>query len=196
VTGLNLVREQLLIAAGEPLGVRQDDVTSRGWAIECRINAEDPFSGWLPSPGTITGLRPASGPGVRDDSGIGEGYTVPRHYDTLLAKLIVWGVDRAAAIARMSRALAEYKIVGVRTTIPVLERIVAHEDFRAGRLSTAFMDRLLPGLQAAAGHYGDIAVITAVLDHYARLRSVAAAATPASSASAWRLGARPGWRSR
>ena len=196
VTGLDLVREQLLIAAGEPLGVRQDDVTRRGWAIECRINAEDPFSGWLPSPGTITGLRPASGPGVRDDSGIREGYTVPRHYDTLLAKLIVWGVDRAAAIARMARALAEYKIVGVRTTIPVLERIVAHEDFRAGRLSTAFMDRLLPGLQAAAGHYGDIAVITAVLDHYARLRSVAAAATPASSASAWRLGVKPGWRSR
>ncbi|OLB41338.1 MAG: hypothetical protein AUI04_07910 [Candidatus Rokubacteria bacterium 13_2_20CM_2_64_8] len=133
---------------------------------------------------------------MRDDSGIREGYTVPRHYDTLLAKLIVWGVDRAAAIARMARALAEYKIVGVRTTIPVLERIVAHEDFRAGRLSTAFMDRLLPGLQAAAGHYGDIAVITAVLDHYARLRSVAAAATPASSASAWRLGVKPGWRSR
>src|SRR5437016_11753845 len=196
VTGLDLVRAQLQVAEGAPLALRQEDVTWRGWAIECRINAEDPFAGWLPSPGRITGLRPASGPGVRDDSGIREGYTVPRHYDTLLAKLIVWGVDRAAAIARMARALAEYKIVGVRTTIPVLERIVAHEDFRAGRLSTAFMDRLLPGLQAAAGHYGDIAVITAVLDHYARLRSAAAAATPASSASAWRLGVKPGWRSR
>ena len=196
VTGLDLVREQLLIAAGEPLGVRQDDVTSRGWAIECRINAEDPFSGWLPSPGTITGLRPASGPGVRDDSGIREGYTVPRHYDTLLAKLIVWGVDRAAAIARMSRALAEYKIVGVRTTIPVLERIVAHEDFRAGRLSTAFIDRLLPGLQADTGRHGDIAIITAVLDHYARLRSVASSTTPPTAPSAWRLGVRPGWRAR
>src|SRR5262245_1030998 len=79
VTGVDLVREQLQIAAGESLGVRQADVTRRGWAIECRINAEDPFAGWLPSPGTITGLRPASGPGVRDDSGVREGYTVPRH---------------------------------------------------------------------------------------------------------------------
>ncbi|OLB94583.1 MAG: acetyl-CoA carboxylase biotin carboxylase subunit [Candidatus Rokubacteria bacterium 13_1_40CM_68_15] len=196
VTGLDLVREQLLIAAGEPLGVRQEDVTWRGWAIECRINAEDPFAGWLPSPGTITGLRPASGPGVRDDSGVREGYTVPRHYDTLLAKLIVWGVDRDAAIARMARALAEYKIVGVRTTLPVLERIVAHEDFRAGRLSTAFIDRLLPGLQAEPGRHGDIAIIAAVLSHYERLRSVAPAPTPPTSPSAWRLGVRPGWRSR
>jgi len=195
VTGVDLVREQLLIAAGEPLGVRQADVPRRGWAIECRINAEDPFAGWLPSPGTITGLRPASGPGVRDDSGVREGYTVPRHYDTLLAKLIVWGVDRDAAIARMARALGEYKIVGVRTTIPVLERIVAHEDFRAGRLSTAFIDRLLPGLHATGGRHDDIAIITAVLSHYERLRNVAPAASTASS-NAWKLGVKPGWRSR
>ena len=196
VTGLDLVGAQLRIAAGEPLGLSQDDVTWRGWAIECRINAEDPFAGWLPSPGTITGLRPASGPGVRDDSGIRDGYTVPRHYDTLLAKLIVWGVDREAAIARMARALSEYKVVGVRTTIPVLERIITHEDFRAGRLSTAFMERLLPALQAESGRHGDIAIIAAVLSHYQRLRSVTPAAAPAASPSAWRRGARPGWRSR
>src|SRR6058998_3141603 len=190
VTGVDLVREQLRIAGGEKLALAQADVTWRGWAIECRINAEDPFAGWLPSPGTITGLRPASGPGVRDDSGVREGYTVPRHYDTLLAKLIVWGVDRDAAIARMARALAEYKIVGVRTTIPVLERIVAHEDFRAGRLSTAFIDRLLPGLQATGGRHDDIAIITAVLSHYERLRSVAPAAV-STTPNAWRLGAKP-----
>src|SRR5439155_482247 len=93
---------------------------------ECSIQrrhqklAEDPFGGWLPSPGTITGLRPASGPWVREDSGVYEGYTVPSFYDTLLAKLIVWGADRAAAIDRMARALAEYRVVGVHTTIPVL----------------------------------------------------------------------------
>ena len=196
VTGLDLVGAQLRIAAGEPLGLSQDDVTWRGWAIECRINAEDPFAGWLPSPGTITGLRPASGPGVRDDSGIREGYTVPRHYDTLLAKLIVWGVDREAAIARMTRALSEYKVVGVRTTIPVLERIITHEDFRAGRLSTAFMERLLPTLQAESGRHGDIAIIAAVLSHYERLRRVTPAAAPAASTNAWRLGGRSGWRSR
>ena len=91
VTGIDLVREQLRVAAGQPLGYAQADVTWRGWAIECRINAEDPFAGWIPSPGTITGLRPAAGPWVREDSGAYEGYTVPRWYDTLLAKLIVWG---------------------------------------------------------------------------------------------------------
>jgi hypothetical protein len=116
VTGIDLVREQLRVAAGEPLGYAQKDVTWKGWAIECRINAEDPFGGWLPSPGTITGLRAASGPGVREDSGAYEGYTVPRFYDTLMAKLIVWGADRATAIERMLRALGEYKVVGVRTT--------------------------------------------------------------------------------
>src|SRR5205814_1433174 len=133
VTGVDLVHEQLRIAAGEPLGYAQDDVRWRGAAIECRINAEDPFGGWLPSPGTITGLRAASGPGVREDSGAYEGYTVPRWYDTLLAKLIVWGADRPTALARMLRALAEYQVVGVRTTIPALERIIGHPDFRAGR---------------------------------------------------------------
>src|SRR5256885_13166454 len=91
VTGIDLVREQLRIAAGEPLGYTQADVHLRGASIECRINAEDPFTHWLPSPGTITGLRAATGPWVRDDSAAYEGYTVPRFYDTLLAKLIVWG---------------------------------------------------------------------------------------------------------
>ncbi|HXH84487.1 MAG TPA: acetyl-CoA carboxylase biotin carboxylase subunit, partial [Candidatus Tectomicrobia bacterium] len=134
VTGIDVVREQLRIAAGEPLGYGQADVTWRGAAIECRINAEDPFAGWLPSPGRISALRPASGPWVRDDSGVYEGATIPRWYDTLIAKLIVWGPDRAAAIARMGRALAEYRVAGVRTTIPVLERIVADPDFRDGRL--------------------------------------------------------------
>ena len=94
VTGVDLVREQLRIAAGEPLGRTQADVTWHGWAIECRVNAEDPFAGWLPSPGTITGLRPAAGPWVRNDSGAYEGCTIPRFYDTLISKLIVWGEDR------------------------------------------------------------------------------------------------------
>src|SRR5512132_527964 len=161
VTGIDLVREQLRIAAGEPLGYGQGDVAWRGSAIECRINAEDPFAGWLPSPGTITGLRAASGPWVRDDSGAYEGYTVPRFYDTLLAKLIVWGADRPAAVDRMTRALAEYKVVGVRTTIPILQRIVAHPDFRAGRLSTAFLERVLPQIHANDARLSKVALIAA-----------------------------------
>jgi acetyl-CoA carboxylase biotin carboxylase subunit len=187
VTGVDLVAEQLRIAAGEPLAHRQSDVRWRGWSIECRINAEDPFAGWLPSPGTITGLRAPSGPWVRDDGGVYEGATISRFYDTLISKLIVWGADRAAACERMARALAEYRIVGVRTTIPILERIVAHPDFRAGRLSTVFLDRLLAGVQPNEARHRDVAVVAAVLAEYERGR--AAAVTPAATATdatAWR----------
>jgi acetyl-CoA carboxylase, biotin carboxylase subunit len=195
VTGIDLVRAQLRVAEGVPLALRQDDVSWRGWAIECRINAEDPFAGWLPSPGTITGLRPAAGPWVRDDSGAYEGCTIPRYYDTLISKLIVWGESRDAAIARMVRALGEYKITGVRTTIPVLARIVDHPDFRAGRLSTQLLERILPQLAPASGRFEAIAVIAAALAAHERARRADGGhATPPGSRSAWRLGLRPGWR--
>ena len=203
VTGIDLVAEQLRVAAGEPLSRRQADVAWRGWAIECRVNAEDPFAGWLPSPGTITGLRVPSGPWVRDDSGAYEGYTVPRFYDTLISKLIVWGADRAAACERMARALAEYKIVGVRTTIPVLERIIAHPDFRAGRLSTAFLDRVLPDVRQNDGRYRDIALIAAVLAEYERARHTTTTADSADTTdtrtprvSAWRQAGAATWTGR
>ena len=194
VTGIDLVREQLRIAAGEPLGYAQRDVSWRGCAIECRINAEDPFAGWMPSPGTITGLRPATGPWVRDDSGVYEGYTVPRWYDTLVAKLIVWAEDRPSAIERMLRALAEYTVVGVRTTIPALARIVAHPDFRAGRLSTAFLERVLPDLRAHDSRFATIATIAAVLAEHERARRTdVVPAVDDAGPSRWRLAARPGW---
>jgi acetyl-CoA carboxylase, biotin carboxylase subunit len=194
VTGIDLVREQLRIAAGEPLGYGQADVTWRGAAIECRINAEDPFAGWMPSPGTITGLRAPTGPWVRDDSGVYEGYTVPRFYDTMLAKLIVWGTDRPAAIARMRRALGEYKVVGVRTTIPVLERIVDHPDFVAGRLSTAFLERVLPEIHPNDARFESIAIIAAVLAEYERGRRAAQpGASTDNGSDAWRHGVRTGW---
>jgi acetyl-CoA carboxylase, biotin carboxylase subunit len=195
VTGIDLVREQLRIAAGEPLGFAQADVAVRGAAIECRINAEDPFGGWMPSPGKITGLRAATGPWVRDDSGAYEGYTVPRFYDTLLAKLVVWGADRPAAIQRMARALSEYKVVGILTTIPVLAQIVAHEDFRAGRLSTAFLDRVLPTFAAEHDRARSVAVIAAVLAEYERLGRRTIVEAPPPSADDWRTGRHPGWRS-
>jgi acetyl-CoA carboxylase biotin carboxylase subunit len=194
VTGVDLVHAQLAIAGGQPLALAQGDVTWRGWAIECRINAEDPFAGWMPSPGTITGLRAPGGPWVRDDSGAYEGYTVPRWYDTLLSKLIVWGADRAAACDRMARALAEYRVVGVRTTIPILERVVAHPDFRAGRLSTGFLERVLPGIHANESRLRSIAIIAAVLAEYERGRRGAAPVTVAEAApSAWRTAGPRGW---
>jgi acetyl-CoA carboxylase biotin carboxylase subunit len=206
VTGIDLVAEQLRIAAGEPLSRRQADVGWRGWAIECRINAEDPFAGWRPSPGTITALRAPSGPWVRDDSGVCEGYTIPRFYDTLLSKLIVWGADREAACDRMARALSEYRIVGVRTTIPILERIIAHPDFRAGRLSTAFLERMLPRVHGNAGRHRDVAIIGAVLAQYERGRRATTATTQSAdghhsgrtawSGTAWRQPGAGTWTGR
>jgi acetyl-CoA carboxylase biotin carboxylase subunit len=193
VTGIDVVREQLRIAAGEPLGYTQADVTWRGWAIECRINAEDPFGGWLPSPGTITTFRPAGGPWVRDDSAAYPGYTVPRWYDTLLAKLIVWGADRDAAVDRMLRALAEYMVGGVRTTIPVLARIVAHPDFRAGRLSTAFLERVLPELRPHEARLATVATIAAVLAHHEHAPQAVPTPASAPTPSAWRHGRPSAW---
>jgi acetyl-CoA carboxylase biotin carboxylase subunit len=195
VTGYDLVKQQLRIAAGEKLGLTQDDVTWSGCAIECRINAEDPYAGFLPSPGRITSLRPASGPWVRDDSGVYSGYTIPRFYDTLMAKLVVWGPDREAAIARMARALAEYKIVGVTTTIPLLQHVVRHDDFVAGRLSTHFLDRLMSvDRPEAAGRRRTVALVAAALAAFDRAGRESPGPAPAGS-SGWRR-AWPGWKNR
>ncbi len=183
VTGRDLVKEQLRIAAGEKLAFGQDDVTWRGWAIECRINAEDPFEGFVPSPGRISALRTPGGPWVRDDSGVYAGATVPRFYDTLMAKLIVWGPDRDAAIMRMRRALAEYRITGVHSTIPVLERIMADPEFAAGRLHTGFMERLLASTPVA-GSRRRLALVAAALAAY-EAAGRRAPAPPGAAPSAW-----------
>jgi len=201
VTGRDLVKDQLRIAAGEKLGFGQDDVALHGWAIECRVNAEDPFASFIPSPGTVVGLRAPGGPWVRDDTGVYAGCTIPRFYDTLMAKLIVWGPDREAAIARMTRALGEYKVAGVQTTIPILERIIRHPDFVAGRLSTGFMERLLAADKPeGAGRHRKIALIAAALTAYERAgrpaSAVGSSSGPATAPSAWRQALRPGWRSR
>jgi acetyl-CoA/propionyl-CoA carboxylase biotin carboxyl carrier protein len=140
VTGLDLVAEQLRVAAGDPLSFGQDDIERHGHAIECRINAEDPAKGFLPSPGTITRLRLPSGPGVRWDGGYDEGDTISQYYDNLVGKLVVWAPDRTAAIARMLRALRELDVGGIRTTIPAHEALVAHPDFAAAEHSTKWVE--------------------------------------------------------
>jgi len=142
-TGLDLVKEQIRIAAGEPLGFGQDEVCLRGAAIECRISAEDPARDFFPSPGVITALRAPAGPGVRDDTGVYEGWRVPLDYDPLMAKLIVWGRDRQEAIARLRRALEEYEVGGIETTIPFFLRLLGNADFLAGRLDTGLVERIL-----------------------------------------------------
>jgi len=143
VTGLDLVHLQIHIANGEPLPFTQEQITIRGNAIECRIYAEDPDNNYFPSPGKITLLLLPSGPGIRRDSGMYEGWTVPMDYDPLLAKLIGYGTDRDQAIGRLQRALNEYFVGGIKTNISLFRRILSNPDFRAGRLDTGFLDRLL-----------------------------------------------------
>jgi len=142
VTGLDLVKAQLRIAAGERLGVTQADVRISGHSVECRINAEDPER-FLPAPGLITSLRLPGGPGVRVDTHAYAGYRVPPFYDSLLVKVVVHGQTRDEAVACMRRALDEMRVDGVKTTIPVHQRILQNPDFLAGRTSTQFLARLL-----------------------------------------------------
>ena len=143
VTGMDLVHLQIRVAAGEPLPFKQEDLTLRGHAIECRVYAEDPDNQFFPSPGRITRLISPSGPGIRRDSGMYEGWTVPLDYDPLLAKLIAYGSDRQQCIDRLQRALYEYFVGGIKTNIPLFRRILSDRDFQAGKLHTGFLDRLL-----------------------------------------------------
>jgi acetyl-CoA carboxylase, biotin carboxylase subunit len=147
VTGIDLVREQILAAAGEPLEVRQEDVVISGHAIECRINAEDPARDFRPSPGRITDFHAPGGLGVRVDSHLYNGYTIPPYYDSLLAKIIVHGRDRREALARMVRALEESVFEGVPTSIPFHLAVLAHPEFRAGRVTTSFLEEHLETLK-------------------------------------------------
>ena len=141
VTGIDLVREQILIAAGEKLTIKQEDVQWLGHSVECRVYAEDPEKNFLPSPGKITKLRTPSGPGVRDDSGVYEGWEVPLFYDPMISKLATYGATREEAINRMQRALREYYVGGIRTTIPFFQGVLDDAVFRSGDLDTGFIAR-------------------------------------------------------
>ena len=144
VAGVDLVEWQLRIARGEKLTLDAERMLApAGHAIECRVYAEDPEAGFIPCPGRITSLRPPDGPGIRDDSGVAPGYEVPLHYDSMLSKLVAWGETRAQSIDRMRRALSEYEVGGVRTTIPFFRWILGHPDFAAARFDTGYLDRTL-----------------------------------------------------
>ncbi len=181
ITGLDLVEWQLRIASGEPLPRRQDELRIRGHALEARLYAEDPERGFLPSIGTLAHWRmPRESERVRVDTGFGAGDEVSPFYDPLLAKLIVWGEDRAAACARMVAALAECEVVGVATNIALLERIVAHEAFASGRVDTGLIDTHRDALFPPPGIVPPRALVTAAAVEYARLRESAHAAARAS----------------
>ncbi|MDA2933810.1 acetyl-CoA carboxylase biotin carboxylase subunit [Acidobacteria bacterium AH-259-D05] len=174
VTGIDLVREQILIAAGSKLTHRQGEIRPRGAAIECRIYAEDPQSDFFPSPGTITTYFEPSGPGVRNDSGVCAQSEVPVEYDPLISKVITWGEDRRQAISRMRRALGEYKIGGVQTTIPFFEALLFHPAFVEADLHTHFIEehQLLKSAQEELRENETVPLIAAALHHFYRSRKL------------------------
>jgi acetyl-CoA carboxylase biotin carboxylase subunit len=193
VLGIDLVKEQVRIAAGEALQWRQKDVNMRGAAIECRIYAEDPANNFFPCPGTIERLQAPRGPGIRSDSGVYQGWKVPIEYDPLLAKLVVWGSNRSEAIARLRRALDEYEVFGIQTTIPFFRRVLDHADFVAGRIDTGFIDRALAdGIlteDAPDPEMERVALLVAALDA-TRQVSAQTAATPTVRESQWKKAGR------
>jgi acetyl-CoA carboxylase biotin carboxylase subunit len=189
VTGLDLVREQIRIAAGEPLAYRQSDIQPRGHAMECRIYAEDPENNFFPSPGRITKLERPSGPCIRVDSGAYEGWTVPIEYDPLIAKLVAWAPSRREVIARLRGALREYHVGGIKTTIGFFQNVLTNEDFQRGCFDTAFIARWLANCKADSEVPAEperAAILAAGLHFLSNGRSPGEA-RPRAESSAWKL---------
>ncbi len=195
ITGLDLVQQQLRIAAGEPLRLRQEEIAQRGWAIECRITAEDPFNGFLPASGRVIRLFQPSGPGVRVDSGIDEGLEVSLYYDPLLAKLVVWGHSREEAVGRLRVALREYRIVGLPTSLPFHQWLVEEGRFLSGAYDTSFLEEaFVPSEPRREDSRPLAAIVATLLSHQQRQR--AALATVVSDGSVAGEGWKPdkGWK--
>ena len=172
VTGIDLVKWQMKIAAGMPLVLQQEDIAPSGCSIQCRIYAEDPDSDFMPSPGRITHLRtPSGGIGVRYDNGTYEGYEVPLEYDPLLSKLVTWGESRDEAIQRMKRALSEYQVYGIKTTIPFFIRILHHPKFLSGDYNTHLIDTLETEKDRKENQEEIVALITAGIKTYMENKS-------------------------
>jgi len=196
VTGLDLVHLQLRVAMGEPLPIRQEDVRLRGHAIECRIYAEDPDNNFFPSPGLITRLVQPGGPGIREDCAVFAGWTVPLDYDPMLSKLVAFAPTREMAIDRMLRALEEYVIGGIKTNIALFRRILTDTDFRAARIDTGYLERLLSFRASEVGETvpEEIVAVAAAL-FAASLKGEAGVVGSASEESRWAVtGLREGLR--
>ena len=196
VYGVDLVREQLRIARGEAMTVTADALAPTGWAIECRITSEEPAAGFLPTTGTIEYLRPPSGPGVRWDSGVETGSAVTLFYDSMLAKLIVWGPDRGAAIQRMRRALDELVLVGVPTTQGFHRRLMDDAEYRAGAVDIQFLDRRRDLVEGRASDLDMlVAVAAALAEDEARQSRRVTSVGPSTSSGNWaRIARREGLR--
>jgi len=173
VSGVDIVKEQLRIASGRKMRYTQDDITMKGWAMECRISSEDPFNNFLPSTGKVTSLVEPNGAGIRVESGIFEGFEVSLYYDSMVAKLLVWGETRGEALLRMRRALREYRIMGIKTTIPFHQRLLDNTNFIGGVFDTAFLEQnpnLIHDLQER--HVRAAAIAAAILAHRRRQKAL------------------------
>jgi len=193
VTGVDIVKEQIRIAAGQALSYRQEEIKLKGWAIECRINAEDPYRGFLPSTGMITQSILPAGPGIRVDSGVYTGYQITPYYDALIAKLIVHEKTRKETITRMKRALEEYRVIGVRTNIPLHRALLENPAFLAGDFDTQFLqnDILLENGTDSGNAPPEIAALAAVLaTHQGHQRSAVYIKRGKSDLSNWKLSGR------
>jgi acetyl-CoA carboxylase biotin carboxylase subunit len=194
VWGVDLVKEQLRVAQGEKLTFTQEDLEPSGHAIECRVYAEDPTRNFAPSPGLIRYLNLPQGPGVRNDNGVYEGYTVPVYYDPMLSKLICHAATRPEAIARMRRALGEYRVDGIDTTIPFFTAMMDHPDFQSANFDTGFIDRTLPQLNLErddAKHSVDAAIAAAAIMAFEESQTVSLAAESTGvQESPWKLAGR------
>ncbi len=195
VTGLDLVRWQILVAAGGALPLAQEQIARRGAAIECRVYAEDPVK-FLPSPGRVAALREPSGPGVRVDTGVEAGSEVTPFYDPLIAKLAVWHESRPLAIARALRALGEYYVGGIKTNLALHRAVLAHPEFAAGRYDTGFLERHRSEIQPAAleGDSLDVAIAAAALDADARRRASSTSSDGMMHAENGKAAALSAWR--
>ena len=190
VTGLDLVEEQIRIAAGELLSRTENLEQFWGHAVECRIYAENPENNFAPSPGKILFLKPADGPGIREDSGVTQGNEISLYYDPMISKLIAWGRDRRHAIRRMLRALREYEILGIHTTIPFLIRVMEHPAFQQGKFTTHFIDEHGDRLFMHDPATEEIAAFSAVLDQLeeqARIRAVGVTDGKTAAVSNWKI---------
>jgi acetyl-CoA carboxylase biotin carboxylase subunit len=189
VWGVDLVKEQLRIARGEKLSLRERDLKPSGHAIECRVYAEDPARNFAPSPGLIRHLNLPEGPGVRNENGVYAGYTVPVFYDPMLSKLVCHAATRSEAIARMQRALREYRVEGIQTTIPFFTLMMEHPDFQAAKFDTSFIDRMLPQLTLERRGNGQVeaAIAAAAILAFEESQQVQ---LPDDNQSRWRVAGR------
>jgi acetyl-CoA carboxylase biotin carboxylase subunit len=188
VSGVDIVKEQLRISSGRKLRYRQDDIRVSGWAIECRITAEDPHNNFLPSLGRITHLDEPTGPGVRVESGIYEGFEISLYYDPLIAKLAVWGETRGEAILRMRRALREYHINGIKTSIPLHQQLLDSTSFIGGHFDTTFLeDRFAFTVEAAAEHESIAAIAAALIAHQKRQQAAILMPRQSPAGNPWKM---------